>query len=461
MHMPGHKRNTNIMSMINPYEIDITEIDGFDNLHDANDVLKKAMERAAHLYHSEHTHFLVNGSTVGILSGISAVVNRGDTVIVARNCHKAVYHAIYLNDLKPVYIYPQIEQNYDINGGISPEKVEEMLINNPNTKLVILTSPTYEGIVSNVKKIAKICHRFHVPLMIDEAHGAHFGFSKDFPVTSIESGADLVIHSVHKTLPSFTQTALLHVNGKFVDNERVKKMLSIYESSSPSYILMASIDLCIELLENRGEELFTQYKKNLDTFKMGLELKHLTILDESVKNQSDVYAIDESKIVISTKNSNITGKMLYDKLLNKYKIQLEMASMNYVIAMTSICDSKEGFERLRSALIEIDFEIDDNYRIQDRTSNSNSITITTQKYTIYEASHKESEDILLSKANGRICGEYVYVYPPGIPLIVPGEEISNDFIEKLIEYKQSGLDVKGLKGVNEEFIIVLREERTK
>ena len=207
-HMPGHKRKS--LSFPNPYEIDITEIDGFDNLHHATGMIKEAEVRGAELYHSKRCFFLVNGSTCGLLAAISAATRRGDKVLVARNCHKAVYHALYMNELQAEYLYPSITKN-GIQGQITAEQVQESLYENPDAVAVILTSPTYEGIVSDVAKIAEVCHEHGIPLIVDEAHGAHFGFGGGFPENAVKLGADAVIMSLHKTLPSFTQTALLHL----------------------------------------------------------------------------------------------------------------------------------------------------------------------------------------------------------------------------------------------------------
>ena len=235
-HMPGHKRKS--LSFPNPYEIDITEIDGFDNLHYATGMIKEAEVRGAELYHSKRCFFLVNGSTCGLLAAISAATRRGDKVLVARNCHKAVYHALYMNELQAEYLYPSITKN-GIQGQITAEQVQESLYENPDAVAVILTSPTYEGIVSDVAKIAEVCHEHGIPLIVDEAHGAHFGFGGGFPENAVKLGADAVIMSLHKTLPSFTQTALLHLTSDLIDEKRVERYLSIYETSSPSYIFMA------------------------------------------------------------------------------------------------------------------------------------------------------------------------------------------------------------------------------
>ena len=173
MHMPGHKRNLKLMNMVNPYAIDITEIDGFDNLHDAEEILLNEMEEAAQLYHADHTHYLINGSTSGLLVSIAACTKKGDTVLVARNCHKAVYHAIFLNELVPIYLYPEVDEEYGIHKGITAEQVKKKLEENSDIKMVLLTSPTYEGIVSDIREIANLVHSYNIPLVVDEAHGAH------------------------------------------------------------------------------------------------------------------------------------------------------------------------------------------------------------------------------------------------------------------------------------------------
>ena len=249
-HMPGHKRQ--ITDFVNPFQIDITEIDGFDNLHHPEGILKEAQERAAALYGSRSTYFLVNGSTCGILSAVSALVRPGGEIILARNCHKASYHACYLGDLVIHSLYPQWEPKWGINGGILPEDVEKLLAEYPKTQAVLLTSPTYDGAVSDIRGIARICHAHRVPLIVDEAHGAHLGFHPYFPESALKLGADVVIQSFHKTLPSLTQTAVLHVGRDAqVDEERIRRFLGIYQSSSPSYIFMAAMDRCVEFLKMR------------------------------------------------------------------------------------------------------------------------------------------------------------------------------------------------------------------
>lgn len=467
MHMPGHKRNKEMLKMVNPYSIDITEIDGFDNLHHAEGILREEMSHAAALYGSEHTNYLVGSSTSGILTGVAACTKKGDKILVARNSHKAVYHAIYLNELVPIYIYPQQEEHFGINGGISPKTVEELLRDHQDIKLIIITSPTYEGVLSDVKTIGEIAHKYMIPLLVDEAHGAHLGFHPGFPKSSVKLGADIVIHSVHKTLPAFTQTGLIHVNGKLVDYEEVQRYLGIYQSSSPSYLLMASIEQCVTLLEQRQEELFSKYEKRLRLFYDRMnQLKNLEILTREKVKKAGFYDLDSSKITISVKGSNITGNQLYYNLLKPYKLQMEMVSKDYVLGMTSICDTEEGFQRLGDALLEIDFKLCDSVIVTnesnqgsagvgDRSRNQNMPEIVMLSHKAYE---EPNEVLPLSDSIGRVSAEYLYLYPPGIPLLVPGERINKSLVADIVGYKESGLSIQGMQERDGEFIKVVVEK---
>lgn len=462
MHMPGHKRNNQIISGLDPYSIDITEIDGFDNLFHASGIIKVAMERAASLYGSEHSNFLVGGSSAGILSGVSACTNKGDKVLVSRNCHKSVYNAIYLNELRPVYIYPQIDKGYGIDCGIKPESIEEMLIKHDDIKLIIITSPTYEGVISDIEGISHIAHKYKIPVFVDEAHGAHLGFHDFFPKNSIGLGADIVVHSLHKTLPSFTQTGLLHVNSDLVDYERVKEFLSIYQSTSPSYILMAGIDRCIDLLSKEANKLFENYSKTLKGFFNRMEsLKNIKVINKE-SSDSNFFDFDPSKIVASVRNTNISGTDLYKLLLDRYRIQVEMASKDYIIAMTSICDTELGFSRLASALEEIDKGLkvkkkeNKDKDIEFSNLYLNSMHMDTEiVMTSFEAKSSKLERIPFKSSKGRVTGEYIYLYPPGIPILVPGERITKRHIKYLQMCKELGLSIQGPEDYQMQYIKVV------
>lgn len=456
-HMPGHKRN--IEDGVSPFSYDITEIYGFDNLHNPQGILKIAMEEAAEFYCTDKTYYLVNGSTCGLLSAICGVTSRGDKILVARNCHKAVYNAVYLNELTPVYINPEYIEMYGINGGISPEVVRYELAENPDIKAVIITSPTYEGVVSDVQRIAEIVHKRGIPLIVDEAHGAHFGLHTGFPQSAVKSGADIVIQSVHKTLPSLTQTALLHIRSDIVNVSEVERFLHIYQSSSPSYVLMSSIDECINKLKSDGLFLFEPYVKRLEVMLTHeKQLTHLKIVGREIVGKNAVYDLDPSKIVISVRGTSYTGSRLYKEMLEKYHLQLEMASGDYAIAMTSPMDTEDGLLRLFMAMVEIDRDM----RIYGDDTKNEVVNYMIPKpivmENIYKATHSDTEEMLIENAVGKISNEFVYLYPPGSPILAPGELITNDIVKLINDYKESGLSVEGLRDSSAEYIRVIKEE---
>ena len=454
-HMPGHKRNLDMLKSTVPYKIDITEIEGFDDLHHADGILKEAQIRAARIYHADETHFLINGSTVGILSAIAGVTKKGDTILVARNCHKSVYHAIYMNELNPVYLYPEFNHCAQLNTEVSVDDVREALDKYPSIRAVVIVSPTYDGVVSDVEAIAEAVHEKGIPLIVDEAHGAHFGFHPYFPQNANTRGADIVIHSLHKTLPALTQTALLHINGSLASRKGVREYLLMLQSSSPSYVLMSSIDSCIDMLENRRKELFDPYVKMLE--KMRGRLRQLKRL-ELVETEN----FDRSKIVISVRHADMSSKRLYRILLNEYHLQMEMVAGTYILAMTSIGDTEDGMERLARALKEIDAQADERMRSGNCLEETPRIIGASlpRPEVVYNSSVMENmlDEAAISAVPGSkvrrlpwrdsvgyISTEYAYLYPPGSPLIVPGERVSQEAADMLQWYHNLRFAIEGLK----------------
>lgn len=458
-HMPGHKRNLDLMDGTSPYRIDITEIDGFDDLHHAEGILRDAQERAARVYHADETHFLVNGSTVGILSAILGITEKGDSILVARNCHKSVYHAIYLNELDPVYLYPKFDTEQGLSTEIDVADVQKALEEHPKIRAVMIVSPTYDGVVSDIEKIAEIVHAKGCPLIVDEAHGAHFGFDPYFPKSANIYGADLVINSLHKTLPALTQTALLHVNGDMVNRRKVKQYLDMLQTSSPSYILMASIDACIGMLEETLEthldarsdykykNIFSEYANRIEALRKDLKrLKYLKIIQT---DNTDRY--DRSKFVISVKHAPMSSHELYEILLHRYHLQMEMLAGTYVLAMTTVGDTQEGLDRLRDALLEIDKEIDTKQgrpaAIETDLPLSGRQPALEKVWTIAEAVNRTDkiQKRSFEDSIGCISVEYAYLYPPGSPLIVPGERITKEAVEILHWYQEHDFSIEGLQ----------------
>lgn len=432
MHMPGHKRNTKLLGKKLPYELDITEINDFDDLHHAEGIIKNIEEKAKKTFNSKRSFLLVNGSTCGLLAGIRSVVKPHDKILVARNSHKSVYNAIEMNFLEPIYIEPEIDEN-DIYQEIRPEVIHNQLELNKDIKLIVLTSPTYEGIISNIKEIAKIAHSYNIPVLVDEAHGAHLNFmDKVKEYEALNCGADIVIQSLHKTLPSLTQTAILHIKGNLVNEVEVAKQLAIFETSSPSYLFMVSIEECIDFINNNKDK-FINYQEKLDEiYNKTKMLKHLKILGNVLDNN---IKYDLGKIVILTKNTKINGKELADILRKDYKIEVEMSYINYVICMTSVCDSNKNFKRLLKAILDIDKRLEDNKIIFE------DVDIENKDNKQKENEVKENM-IYYKEAEGEVTDEYMWVYPPGIPLITPGEIINIDLIKKIDKIVRADLEVR-------------------
>lgn len=475
-HMPGHKRRE-ITDGIpggfpDPYGIDITEIDGFDNLHHAEGILKDAMDEAAAIYGTDRSWYLVNGSTCGILSAVFATTENGGKILTARNCHKAVYHAICLNRLEAEYLYPEEITEFGINGGIRAEDVRKALekdamhcagnsgdVRGKITKIqaVLITSPTYEGVVSDIRAIADAAHEYGIPLIVDEAHGAHLEYADQchsFPKSALEYGADIVIQSLHKTLPCFTQTAILHVKGKLVDQDRISRYLSMFQTSSPSYLFMAGMERCIRYMDGDGRNEMIRYEKRLERFMERMEgLQVLEVLDREICGKyRTVAGWDPSKIVVSTMRAeDFHGEELAETLRRKYHLEMEMTAPEYVIAMTSLMDTEEGFERLGTALLEIDgvlrrrMESGRKEKAASETPEGleSKLSHPVRRMLICEAMDADTERTAFQDTVGKVSAEFVYLYPPGIPIIAPGEVFTDAIVEKIMAYKAAGLLVQG------------------
>ena len=468
-HMPGHKRRTGpeesfmnscTDSFTNPFAVDITEIEGFDNLHHPEGILKDSMKWAADVYGSDQTYYLINGSTGGILAAVCGSVPRGGRILVSRNCHKSVYHGICLNQLKTSYVYPQEIEGLGIQGGITAEDVDRMLNRYMDTQAVLIVCPTYDGIVSDIEAIARIVHRAGLPLIVDEAHGAHFRYDAMFPVSALDLGADVVIQSVHKTLPSLTQTALLHIKcnrpdgGCYADRERIDRYIHMVQSSSPSYVLMASIENSIYQMEQTDT---APYGKQLHRLRRRLgQMRHLRLADTGLIGQAGIRDLDISKIVVSTRgtclypaedgSTGFTGAHLDDILRREYHLEMEMCGADYVTAITTVMDSGEGLERLGDALTRIDSQLTDaGYKPDGRSGNQKSVYSMRcdTAMSMGEAMEEKMASVGLEDSAGCISGEFVYIYPPGIPIVAPGEWISRPILEVILEYRDKGLPVQG------------------
>lgn len=464
-HMPGHKRRGISEWTQQVYLQDITEIDGFDNLHHPEGIIKEEQEFAARLFGAEESFFLVNGSSCGILAAVRTVAKDSDShFLMGRNAHKSAYNGVYLSGIRADYLYPVSRKGISFAGEIAVESLEEALEKDTSYIGVFITSPTYEGVVSNIGAICEAAHRKGIPVIVDEAHGAHLGILGGdgyFPPSALALGADIVIQSLHKTLPAMTQTAILHVQGDLIDRDRLRMYLGIFQSSSPSYVLMKSIGACLHFCKEQGGDLAVKYKKRLQNFyNEGKKLSNLRIINKDLINNlwQDKISIemDPGKIVIDVEKSGLRGRQLYDRLREDYYLQMEMFTRDYVVAMTSIMDTDEGFDRLITALREIDMQCTHDEKAIARKK---SPDFRPEVFcSMGEALGMKEESVALEESAGKISREFIYLYPPGIPVIVPGEVISEEVIAYLKEADAAGLAIQGLRDYGHKKIFCIQNE---
>ena len=432
MHMPGHKRNIELAPYLKRLaaDLDITEIEGFDDLHCPEGILQKSQQTAAQIRNARCAFYSVNGSTCAVLATVCALICRGDKVICMRNCHKSVYNALELSGANPVFVCSECDERYGFCRSLRTERMTEAIENNRDAKLVILTSPTYEGAVCDIEAISKTAHRYNIPVLVDAAHGAHLGYGQEFLPDAIACGADVSVESLHKTLPSLTQTAVCYVSG-IADENRIAEMLGVFETSSPSYLLLSSIDGCINLIKEKKDDIFDYWRRNLDWFySETTKLKNLKIFRNE---NNEFFAFDRSKIIILTSS----GTRLISRLRDM-GIECEMASARYVIAMTGAGDSHENFETLADILYSLDGEFEewsDNICIYPY----DNINVMPAE----EALAREKEYVDLSEAAERISGEYIWAYPPGVPIIIPGEKVTCEHVRAMKQYEECGIELKG------------------
>lgn len=450
-HVPGHKMGkifdklgyNNILEKI--YTLDTTEIEGTDNLHNAKEVIKQSQERASRVFNSDKTIYLVNGSTCGIQAAIMSTCPPKSKIIVNRDCHQSVINSCILGDITPVYIDSEICRETNILKGINYSKAKEIIDNNLDAKAIILTYPTYYGETYNLRDICNYAHDKDMIVIVDEAHGAHLELSDRLPKSAINLGADIVIQSTHKTLPSFTQSSMVHIKGNRVDYNKLLSILRIIESSSPSYLFMSSLELAVDIYEKHGKELMESLLNNIDKFK------------DKFKSNHEVYIyneMDKTKIFISLKNIGMTGYELDEILRSEYKMQCELSNHYGVLLICTIGNEEEDFICLETALKDILNKYKNKGSIEDTDY---PVSIPKMKLTPREAFYKEKKRVKLKDSIGKISGEYIIPYPPGISLISPGEIISEEIITYIHQGIKNGMIVSGIKDTNLEFIDIIEK----
>lgn len=420
MHMPGHKRQADLAPYLRALlaDLDITEIEGFDNLHAPEGILREGMARAARLWGAARSFYLVGGSTAGILAGMRALTRPGDKVLMQRGSHLSVYHGVALCGLTPAYLYPPQVPGFDAWGSVTPDLLRTALAAHPDARLLVLTCPGYEGILSDLPRLVNLAHEAGIRVLVDAAHGAHLGLGGGFPEGAVACGADIVVHSLHKTLPSLTQTGLAHAATEAV-GEALAEQLDVFQTSSPSYLLMASIDGCLRLLEQEGPPLFATWRQALEAFaERTAALRQLRLLTPAIA-QEVVWGMDPGKLMLSCAGTDITGYALHDTLRTRYGIDLEAAGPNTALAMTGMGDTADTLLRLAAALREVDKGL-----CEAPMRHKGTLPQPEAVMTPGEALALPWQLVPMREAQGRVCAEYAICYPPGVPLAVPGERLS-------------------------------------
>ncbi len=448
-HMPGHKKGAIYKTLgyqdilENLYKLDTTEIPGTDNLHSPEECIKESLKRASEVFKSDKTFYLVNGSTCGIEAAIMASVNPKEKIILNRDCHQSAINSCIIGDIDPIYVNPSINKDSNTLSGVSFDDVKRVIDSNLDAKAVFLTYPTYFGDVFDLKSICSYAHEKGMTVIIDEAHGAHLGLSEKLPETALSQGADIVIQSTHKTLPSFTQSSMIHIKGNRININKLTNMLRITESSSPSYLLMASLDIAVDIYEKNGFDLMDKLLSNIDEFKSELyKLKNIKV-DESK---------DCTKIFLNTKELGITGHELENILRENYNIQVELSNYYGVLLISTIGNTKDEFLKLKDVL----FEIDKIYKKEDHLKRvSYPIKLPKKILSPREAFYMDKKNVKIENSIGKISGEYIIPYPPGVSLVSPGEELTKEVIDYIIECKSKGMNVNGVKDSELRFIQVI------
>ncbi len=437
--MPGHKAGRALNISL---DMDLTEIPELDNLHSPEGAIKYTSEKMADLFGADESFLLVNGSSSGVMSAILACTGKEDTIILGRNSHISAYNALSLSKAKAAFVYPEVLEDCGIQGGIKPNNIEQAL-KKFKAGVVYITSPTYEGLTSDIKKIAEITHNAGALLIVDEAHGSHFNFHNAFPKTALSQGADIVIQSHHKTLNVLGQGACLHIKGNRVDRKRLKKVLSMLQTTSPSYMILGSLDKNRKMLQDDGKKLFETYVENLISFRKGAKaLDNMSIVSDDIVGQASIADYDIGKLVFLMKGIQ-NGTYISKILRTEYNFQLEMATMNHFIAMTSYVDDKLVFEKFLNALSLIDLTIKKGNERKDRLMFRKN-GISEKEISLEDFYRKEQMAIPLKDSVGRVAADFITPYPPGIPIIVPGEIIRKHDVEFIWQYIEMDHKILGI-----------------
>ncbi|TLS37689.1 aminotransferase class I/II-fold pyridoxal phosphate-dependent enzyme [Pseudalkalibacillus caeni] len=464
-HIPGHKKGSGMDPHFrefigeNALSIDLINIGPLDDLHHPHGIIKEAQQLAAEAFGADATFFSVQGTSGAIMTMVMAVCSPGDKIIVPRNVHKSVMSAIIFSGATPVFIHPEVDQNLGISHGITTESVEKALEQNPDAKGVLVINPTYFGISANLEEIVNVAHSYQVPVLVDEAHGVHIHFHDDLPMSAMQAGADMAATSVHKLGGSMTQSSVLNVREGLVSPSRVQAIISMLTTTSTSYLLLASLDVARKRLATEGHDLAEKAIALAETTRKQInEIPQIYCVGREILGTQATYDMDPTKLIISVKELGITGYDVEVWLRENYNIEVELSDLYNILCIITPGDTEENTSILVKALQELSDTFSENIKeakkIPVHVPNIPLLALSPR-----DAFYSETEVVPFQESAGRIIAEFVMVYPPGIPIFIPGEIITEENLRYIQENLEAGLPVQGPEDDDLNYLRVIKEHR--
>ncbi|GHI01388.1 aminotransferase class I/II-fold pyridoxal phosphate-dependent enzyme [Neobacillus kokaensis] len=462
-HIPGHKKGAGIDPEFrqfigdNALSIDLINIGPLDDLHHPKGMIKEAQELAAKAFGADHTFFSVQGTSGAIMTMVMAVCGPGEKIIVPRNVHKSIMSAIVFSGAIPVFIHPEIDKELGISHGITTDSVEKALEQHPDAKAVLVINPTYFGVSADLKKIVEIAHSYHIPVLVDEAHGVHIHFHDELPLSAMQAGADMAATSVHKLGGSMTQSSVLNVKEGLVSVKHVQSILSMLTTTSTSYLLLASLDTARKQLAVKGRDLIDKTIRLAGSIRKQInEIDHLYCAGEEILGSKAAYDYDPMKLIISVKDLGLTGFEVEKWLREKHNIEVELSDLYNILCIVTFGDTEYEANMLVNALKDLACEF------EHRAEKIEPVEVLLPEIPVLaltprDAFYSETEVVPFEESEGRIIAEFVMVYPPGIPIIIPGEIMTKENLHYIKKNLEAGLPVQGPEDDDLKTIRVIKE----
>lgn len=463
-HIPGHKKGNGMAPEFrefigdNALSIDLINIGPLDDLHQPKGIIKEAQDLAAEAFGADHTFFSVQGTSGAIMAMIMAVCGPGDKIIVPRNVHKSIMSAVVFSGAIPIFIHPEIDKELGISHGITTDSVKRALEQYPDAKALLVINPTYFGVSADLKSIVDIAHSYNVPVLVDEAHGVHIHFHDELPLSAMQAGADMAATSVHKLGGSMTQSSILNLKGNLVSYKRVQAILSMLTTTSTSYLLLASLDVARKELATKGRELVDRAIQLANSIRKQInEIEHIKCIGEEILETEAAHDYDPTKLIISVKDLGMSGYDVEKWLREHYSIEVEMSDLYNILCIITHGDSEREADILVSALKQL---AEERHTLAERIETKVLLPdIPILAVSPRDAFYSETELVPFDQSEGRIIAEFIMVYPPGIPIFIPGEIITSDNLLYIKKNMEAGLPVQGPEDYDFRMLRVIKEHR--